>query len=183
MMRISIQFVLLFLFSLPLYAQSDQFKPGPVIKDHGMIAAVPGMVEVASDSVFKISFDLAQKAQWGGINRGLDTAARFINMHVANGIDENNIKLALVIHGGAVKDMVKNNTYRQLNDNEKQASNSNAGLIKTLQEHGVKLTVCGQSAVYYGIKAEDLLPGVTLSLSAMTAHALLQSEGYTLNPF
>jgi len=27
------------------------------------------------------------------------------------------------------------------------------------------------------------LPGVTMALSAMTAHALLQQDGYTLNPF
>jgi len=28
-----------------------------------------------------------------------------------------------------------------------------------------------------------LLPGVEMALSAMTAHAILQQEGYTLNPF
>jgi hypothetical protein len=33
------------------------------------------------------------------------------------------------------------------------------------------------------VKTEDLLPGVEMALSAMTAHALLQQQGYTFNPF
>ena len=30
---------------------------------------------------------------------------------------------------------------------------------------------------------EDMLPGVEMALSAMTAHAVLQQAGYRLNPF
>jgi hypothetical protein len=37
--------------------------------------------------------------------------------------------------------------------------------------------------MYYDIGKDDLLPKVELSLSAMTTHAQLQSQGYTLNPF
>ena len=37
--------------------------------------------------------------------------------------------------------------------------------------------------MYYDVAAEDLPDGVELMLSAMTAHALLQQDGYTLNPF
>jgi intracellular sulfur oxidation DsrE/DsrF family protein len=47
----------------------------------------------------------------------------------------------------------------------------------------VQLLVCGQSAAYCDVKSDDLLPGVEMALSAMTAHALLQQQGYTLNPF
>jgi hypothetical protein len=32
------------------------------------------------------------------------------------------------------------------------------------------------------IDQEDLLPGVRVALSAMTANALLQQNGYTFNP-
>jgi hypothetical protein len=34
-----------------------------------------------------------------------------------------------------------------------------------------------------GIEPDSLLPGVRLSLSAMTTFALLQQDGYTVNPF
>jgi hypothetical protein len=40
-----------------------------------------------------------------------------------------------------------------------------------------------ESAAAYGIKPEDLIPGVEMALSAMTAHALLQQNGFTVNPF
>jgi hypothetical protein len=33
------------------------------------------------------------------------------------------------------------------------------------------------------VATDDLLPGVEMALSAMTAHALLQNSGFTLNPF
>ena len=104
-------------------------------------------------------------------------------MHVAAGLKASNIDLAMVIHGGAVKDMTQNAHYQTLEANKDDKLNLNAKLIKALQAHGVKFYVCGQSATYYGVKTENLLPGVKMSLSAMTAHALLQQQDYTLNPF
>lgn len=43
--------------------------------------------------------------------------------------------------------------------------------------------LCGQSAAYYQVQNADLVPGVQMALSAMTAHAVLAREGYSLNPF
>ncbi|VVS99449.1 hypothetical protein ERY430_40383 [Erythrobacter sp. EC-HK427] len=34
-----------------------------------------------------------------------------------------------------------------------------------------------------GVEHDDLIEGVEMALSAMTAHALLQQQGYTINPF
>ena len=48
---------------------------------------------------------------------------------------------------------------------------------------GVHIILCWQSVAFYGVSHEDMLPGVEMALSAMTAHAILQQEGYTLNPF
>ena len=48
---------------------------------------------------------------------------------------------------------------------------------------GVYIYVCGQSAAYYDVATEDLLPGVDMALSAMTAHTMLQQQGYAINPF
>jgi intracellular sulfur oxidation DsrE/DsrF family protein len=47
----------------------------------------------------------------------------------------------------------------------------------------VRFILCGQSAAANGVKKADLIEGVELHLSAMTAHALLQQDGYTVNPF
>ncbi|WP_223787867.1 DsrE family protein [Marinicella meishanensis] len=155
-------------------AQMERFKPGPTIPGYGLIADVPGAQTLPADAHFKISFDVAKPGAEAAVNRQIDSTARFINMHTAAGVPVERIQLAVVIHGGAVKDVAQATTPN---------TNPNAPLIEILQQHGVKFYVCGQSAAYYGVGAEDLLPGVELSLSAMTAHALLQQQGYTLNPF
>jgi intracellular sulfur oxidation DsrE/DsrF family protein len=106
-------------------------------------------------------------------------------MHVTHGIQAKNIQLALVVHGKAGFDLLKDKVYQKY----QQAlavdvkGNPNTPLIDELIKNNVKIYLCGQSAAYVGIKNEDLHSGVKMSLSAMTAHALLQQEGYTLNPF
>jgi intracellular sulfur oxidation DsrE/DsrF family protein len=61
--------------------------------------------------------------------------------------------------------------------------NANSDLIAQLVRQGVKFYVCGQTAAYYGITLDDLLPGVDMALSALTAQAVLAREGYSVNPF
>lgn len=168
-------------------AQENQFKPGKTIPAYGKIADVPNMQALPDEAQFRVSFDLAKAAKVGELNRSIDSLARFINMHSANGVAIKDINLAAVIHGSAVKDFVNQAKYQSMtaeaNDTSETSLNKNADLIKALSEQGVKFYICGQSAAYHGVKAADLLPNVNMSLSAMTAHALLQQQGYTLNPF
>ena len=49
--------------------------------------------------------------------------------------------------------------------------------------NNVRVILCGQSAAAYDVKNDELVNGVEVELSAMTAHALLQQKGYTMNPF
>lgn len=155
----------------PALADPDAFAPGPLIPDYGPVAAVDGAEAIPPDTVFRISFDTRTQADAGELNSTLTGAARFLNMHTAAGVPAENINLAVVVHGAAVHDVTTGE------------AGANADLVEALVGHGVKIYVCGQSAVWYGVSADDLLPGVALSLSAMTAHALLQQQGYTLNPF
>ncbi len=158
------------LFAEPAAAQGEEFNAGPVIEDFGPHAAIAGATAIPEDAVFKVSFDTSKKADDGLANRTLTSAARFINMHAAAGVDPTDISLAVVIHGMAVKDVVSD-------------AEANLTLIDALVARNVRIIVCGQSAVYYGVTETDLAPGVEMALSAMTAHALLQQNGYTLNPF
>jgi intracellular sulfur oxidation DsrE/DsrF family protein len=108
------------------------------------------------------------------LNRGLESAARFLNMHARAGIPPENIRLAIVVRGAAARDLIVHPRPGE--------DNANAGLVAALIANHVDIYLCGQTAAHYDISASDLLPGVRLALSAMTAHALLQQEGYTLNP-
>lgn len=158
----------------------ENFKTGPIFNDFGPTTAIDSDVVISPDSQFQVSFDVADAATPGQLNRSIESAARFINMHVAAGVPEQNIRLAIVVHGGAVDDLTNAQFYASRHDG---SSNGSAAAIAELQQHGVAIYICGQSAAAHGVTKADLLPGVEMSLSAMTSHALLQQQGYTLNPF
>ncbi|MDX1294368.1 MAG: DsrE family protein [Hyphomonas sp.] len=159
------------LLSAPALAGPDDFKPGPAIPAYGKVASVPEAERLSKDAVFKIAFDTSVPAEPGKVNRTLESAARFLNMHEAVGIPASNIKMAIVVHGGASADLVAG------------PDNANAPLVAALLKNRVRIILCGQTAAYRDIAKADLLPGVEIYLSAMTAHAQLQQDGYTLNPF
>lgn len=156
-------------------AQPEGATYGPLIENYGPVVHVDGAAPIPAGTVFNVAFDVTEQGDAGAVNRRLETAARFLNMHAAAGVPSENLNVAIVVHGAAVKDLTHSAAYG--------GENANAGLIKALQENGVSVYVCGQSAAFRGVKAADLLPGVEMKLSAMTAHAQLQQQGYTLNPF
>ena len=164
----------LFALAMPALAGPEAFQPGMVVPDFGKYAPVEGM-ELPADTVLKVAFDIGEAGPADGISRRLETPARFINMHAAAGVDPANLHVAIVVHGAASADL--------LTDEARGSVNPNAKLISELLAAGATIQLCGQTAAGRDISAEDLLPGVTIVLSAMTAHALLQQDGYTLNPF
>ena len=174
-MRVSILTLSLLLSSFAVLAN----EPSPVIKDFGYFYDVPGKAPIAKNTQFKIAFDVAKSASLGEQNNHINSLARFINMHVASGVDPKNISLALVIHGSASFDVLKTEIYEA----RFNASNKSQSLITQLLNNNTQVFVCGQSATHHKVATKDLIPGVIMSLSAMTAHAQLQQQGFTLNPF
>lgn len=165
----------------PASAQDmSAFKPGPVFAQFGPHAPVEGIGEVPGDTEFSIAFDVAKPADEGARNRGFESAARFINMHAAAGVDPEDIQVVVVVHGGASLDLLKEPAWEAQG---KPGVNASHALVRDLLDHGVRVILCGQSAVAHGIARSDLIPGVEMALSAMTAHAVLQQAGYTVNPF
>lgn len=169
-MRNVILFLTLAIWTTAALTDEAAFSKGPIFNDYGPVAKVDVTMPVDPDMVLKHSFDASTPAPAGKPNSTLVSAARFINMHASAGVAEDNIDVAVIVHGQAVKDMA----------DEDSAS---AGLIKVLTEHNVRIIVCGQSAAYHDVSTDDLLTGVEMALSAMTAHAVLQQQGYTVNPF
>ena len=156
------------------------FKRGPVFDDFGAHAPVAGIDILPADTVFKHSFDVAEAAEGNKANRHIESAARFINMHAAHGVDPENIQVAVVVHGGASMDLLRQMAWEEKG---KEGANGSHALLRDLLDAGVRVILCGQSAAAHGITQADLIPGVEMALSAMTAHALLQQAGYSVNPF
>ena len=156
-------------------------RTGPVIKDYGSVFEVPeGSWNLNKDTHYKVSMDVSATADFSDdLNRNIESAARFLNMHASNGIDPENIELAIVVHGAAGKDLLTDAAY-EARFNE---ANPNTAMLNALGSAGVKIFLCGQTAAYRGFVLDELNPAVTMALSAMTAHVRLQSEAYTLIPF
>ncbi|MDG1437353.1 MAG: DsrE family protein [Emcibacteraceae bacterium] len=169
---------LIALLTQSVFAQEGPFHAGPVFKDFGNIATIKNPdVIVPKDTVLKVVYDSYKNSEVGKLTSTFNSAAAFINMHVEAGHPQENIKVAIVVHGGTSVAVTKQEFYGAKNDG---AINVNIPLIKALLKEGVDIYICGQSAAFRGVTKADLIEGIKISRSAMTAHAMLQADGYAL---
>lgn len=156
-------------------------KSGPVINTYGKVYAIDDADFKIDDSMtYKAVFDIMNSPEdLSQVNSSIETAARFLNMHAQSGIPVEQLKVALVVHNKASKDVITSEAY-----NAKYGTdNPNEKLLNDLMEAGAEVIFCGQSAVSRGFPKESLIDGVQLSLSAMTALIQLQNHDYKLIKF
>jgi intracellular sulfur oxidation DsrE/DsrF family protein len=152
---------------------------GPVFMGFGTHTPVEYDVTIPKGMVLRHVYDVTA-ATPGKRNPGFETAARFINSHVANGMAERDVAVAVVVHGPAINELTKSAVYAA---RQNGAANASQAMVEEMLKKGVRFVVCGQAANMMGVKKSDLLPGVELAISASSAHAILQAQGYTVNPF
>lgn len=172
-MRLRIPGWLLLLMPLPLLAAPAT---GPVIENFGPVYEVPGTAfNLAAGQEYRVVMDVASGPDDPSrVNSGIESAARFLNMHARSGIDPAQLEMAVVLHGSAAGAALSDAAHAR----HFGAPNGSAALVRELAGAGVKIYLCGQSAAHRGFAAEELLPEVELALSAMTVHVRLQQEGY-----
>lgn len=149
---------------------------GPAVPDFGPVFEVPGLeMETPTDMDYRVLFDVAGGSQEAGdLNQELNSVARFVNMQVKAGVPLERLHVAVVVHGTAGRDLLLEDAFRS----RYEAENPNADMIRQLAAAGVEIYMCGQSAAARGLAPEELVPDVTMALSAMTVRAVLQSRGY-----
>lgn len=166
-------------FSMPLAAQNKA--AGPIISDFGKVYTVDNTdfkVDVTKE--YKAVFDIMNSPEsHESLNRSIETAARFLNMHAQKGIPAQQLKVALVFHNKASKDVMNNTAYQERYGTD----NPNQKLIQALITAGAEVVFCGQSSNARDIPKETMIEGVQLSLSAMTALIHFQDENYRLIKF
>ncbi len=170
---------LLLAIAAPAAAAPEDFHAGTAIPAFGKVASVASDMQLPTNAVWKHSFDVSEGKR-GELNRGLESAARFVNMMVEASVPMGRLKVAIVVHGPPVLDVTNAARYAAQYG---KANNPNAKLVAALLAAGVDIWVCGQSAAAQDVVKADLQPGVKMALSAITAHAELQRQGYSLNPF
>jgi len=150
---------------------------GEVIEDYGKFYKVENPdVKTETNAEFKVIFDITKTSEDKSVpNKYIATAARFLNMHANEGMEKNQLKVAMTIHGGAWQDVLNNETYNK----KYGVNNPNFELINQLTEAGVEIIICGQTAGVRGITHDNANPNVKFALSAMTALLQYQINGYT----
>lgn len=161
-------------------APAQEATPGPAIEDHGPVYDVATLdLSVSTRTTYRAVFDAVNYTTDGtGLNRELDRVARFVNMHARQGVPLENMDLAVVLHGEALKSALRHEAYRERFGTD----NPNLDLLEALTEAGVQFVACGQSVTYRGFDRAELASPVNIALSAMTAMVTLQADGYALLP-
>ena len=166
--------------SLQINSQNKRSE-GKVIKDFGDTFSVEN-AEIKTDinADFKVIFDVSQSSEDKSTpNKYIVTAARFLNMHANEGMKPEQLHVAMTIHGSAWQDVLNNEIYKE----KYGVDNPNLKLINQLNDAGVDVIICGQTAVFRGMDREDVNPNVKFALSAMTALLQYQNNGYRFIKF
>lgn len=114
------------------------------------------------------------------VNTQLTTLARFVNLHVRHGYPVERVKVAAVVHGAGWGSLLSDAAFAKRFGGKPNPSRK---LVEELLAQGAQVVLCGQTAGARAIAREELIPGVKVAISAMTALNVLQADGYRFNPW
>lgn len=167
--------------SISLLNAQDNRSNGKIIPDFGKTFKVENPeIKTDTSATLKVIFDVSKSPDdKSKINNYIVTAARFLNMHADTGMDISQLKVAMTIHGGAWKDILTDEVYLE----KYGTKNPNSELITQLNNAGVDIILCGQTANFREVSRADTNPDVKFALSAMTALLQYQNNGYQFIKF
>jgi intracellular sulfur oxidation DsrE/DsrF family protein len=151
----------------------------PAITQYGKVAPVenPGQLpDPAMD--YKVVISLASDAQAGGHLKGLEAAARLVNLLAEAGVPAAHRHIVVVMHGAATLGVL-NEAAAQV---RLKGPNPNADIIAKLQAAGVSVRVCSQALAGAKIARSEVIPSIEADYSAMTTITTLELQGYALLP-
>jgi len=163
----------------PVSADSDKPKPTfPVIPNVGGVAPLPKAAEQPRKGA-KVVFDITADAKPADVNKGLERAARLLNLYGSAGLKASDVKVVVVFHGEATKTVLTDAAYKAKFGTDKNPSLS---VIRDLQKAGVEVFVCGQSLANKDIKESEVEKDITVAFAALTVVINRQTDGYAPVP-
>lgn len=180
MYKLLFLFGICFSLTIQINAQNERTK-GEIINDFGEFFPLENPdIKTDTSANFKVILDVSKTSEDKSIpNKYIVTAARFLNMHANEGMSKNQLKAAMTIHASAWQDVLNNKEYKE----KFGVDNPNIKLINQLNEAGVDIILCGQTADYRGLNKNNVIPSVKFALSAMTALLQYQNNGYIYMKF
>jgi intracellular sulfur oxidation DsrE/DsrF family protein len=154
---------------------------GPRIHSGGPTLAVEDPTFVApADHEFRVVWEINEGSTDDPVNMQMTTIARFLNLHARHGVADDRVHAAAVVHGSGFMALLDDDAYAERYDG---ATNPSRALVEELLANGVEIVLCGQTAGARQIDRDELIPGVQVAWSAMTALNVFQTRGYTFNPW
>lgn len=150
----------------------------PTIDGFGAILPRPAAIEQPRAGA-KVVFDATADAKPDAINKGLDRAARLLNLYGSSDMAASDVKVAIVFHGEATKSILSDEAYERRFG---QKANPNLPLIRKLQDAGVEVMVCGQALNYKGFPDAEVADGIPVAASALTVLMNKQADGHAYIP-
>jgi len=159
---------------------SSMTMSGPLIMSAGPSLEVPDAnFAVPPGHVFRVMWEINALPDSSAVSPQITTIARFYNLHARHGVPKANLFGAAVVHGTGWRALLTDEAYQR----RYGRPNPSKALVEELIANGAKFAVCGQTAGSMGVNREELLPGVQLAISAMTALNVFYAEGYRLQPW
>ena len=150
----------------------------PIIAGFGGVVVLSSAVERPRSGA-KIVFDVTADAKPSDVNKGLDRAARLLNLYGAAGLKASDVKISVVLHGEATKSALSDEFYQPRFGVER---NPNLPLIRDLLKAGVEIFVCGQALNYKGFAESAVAKEVPIADAALTVTVNRQMAGFGYFP-
>ena len=150
----------------------------PLISGYGGIVRVPNAAESVRKGT-KVVFDVTADANPTSVNKGIERAARLLNLATAAGLKTSDIQITVVLHGDATKSALDEDFYKARFQTDQ---NPNLALIRELKKAGVELFVCGQALNYKGFPLSTVSKEVSVADAALSVMVNRQLDGFAYLP-
>ena len=150
----------------------------PIILKYGGVKPLPDAVEQPRAGA-KVVFDVTADSKPDELNKGLERAARLLNLYGAAKLKATDVKIVAVLHGEATKAVLTDAAYESRTGHK---TNPNLPLIAELRNAGVDVQVCGQALNYKGIADSEVADKVAVAVSALTVLVNRQANGFAYAP-
>jgi intracellular sulfur oxidation DsrE/DsrF family protein len=146
----------------------------PKIEKYGSVVALP-TAEERPRADGRVVFDTTAAAPAGKPNRGLESAARLVNIYELEQMTADRPKIAVILHFNATAAALTDAAHAKTTAG---GANPNRELVEQLLANGVEVWVCGQSVIRGGHALADVLPGICIAHSAMIFNLNRQTDGW-----
>ena len=151
----------------------------PIIEGYGGIVAVADAVEPPRAGM-KVVLDVTSEAKKPEeVNKGLDRAARLLNLYGTAGLKASDISVTVVLHGEATKSVLSDEAWES---RLQMKQNPNLPLIRLLQKAGVEVIVCGQALSYKKIEPSEVASDIQVAAAALSVLLNRQADGFAYVP-